>query len=78
MIENVFKRQIAEEISKAVDSQNESNSVSNDGLCLWRDRDGDKQIWKTGCNDVWVLAFETPEDSGMSFCPICGKKVKEA
>jgi len=44
--------------------------------CEWIDKDGDMQKWKTGCNELWVLDYETPKDHGMVFCPVCGERIE--
>jgi hypothetical protein len=66
---------MAHEVQLAYDKYLESPEETD--VCVWVDRDGDKQMWKTSCKiDMWVLDHEDPLECGYNFCPMCGKKIK--
>lgn len=47
------------------------------GTCLWVYHDyGDDGAWIGGCDFVWPLGSDDPDDSGMKFCPGCGKTLE--
>lgn len=44
-------------------------------FCKWtQDDDGN---WNTGCGDIFILLAGTPKENKMSFCPFCGKEIKD-
>jgi hypothetical protein len=48
-------------------------------VCRWRrSPDPDEDAWDGDCGVKWVLGEGTPYQHGMSFCPRCGKALKEA
>ena len=44
------------------------------GACIWTNEI--KGPWDTGCGKT-VLLYDTPEANQMSYCPYCGKPIRE-
>jgi len=43
--------------------------------CTWKLEDEDLELWDTGCGEAWVFSDGGPQDSGVKYCPACGKPV---
>ena len=49
------------------------------GECVWSQDEWDEWgLWESECGQGFCLEDGDPTDSGMRFCPYCGKLVKQA
>jgi len=49
------------------------------GECNWREiEDLDDTLWTTSCGGEWYFEPGDPKESGYTYCPKCGKRIKFA
>ena len=46
--------------------------------CEWGIDDADGSVWKTGCDNLFVIISGTPSDNDFRFCMYCGRPLVEA
>lgn len=45
-----------------------------DMKCVWMEKDG---LWRTVCNNEFVINDGKPSDNKMKYCCFCGKIIEE-
>lgn len=46
-------------------------------LCLWQIEIQDERVWKTSCEELFVMIDGSPLENGMGYCPFCGRRIQE-
>lgn len=45
--------------------------------CEWKLEDAEGNLYATGCENRQLIFEGTPEENGYTYCPYCGKRIKE-
>ena len=60
--------------SRIWDAAIKSVIKNNKKTCKWKYNDDD-DFYNTSCGEAWVFPEGRPQENGLKFCPVCGKKV---
>ncbi len=44
--------------------------------CEWKLEDSESNLYVTGCENLQLIFYGTPEENGYKYCPYCGRKIK--
>lgn len=69
--------QVAEEYSNSEIPNKSEKLTSSDDVCEWRLCDEEANVYDTSCRNPHILLEGSPSDNNYSFCPYCGRKIKE-
>lgn len=50
---------------------------ASDDVCEWKYNNIEFGVWKSSCDHLHIFMADGPKENEYSFCPYCGKKIKE-